>query len=360
MTVIITEKGKNAQKLDRQNFTDEKELQEYIYENPETLPMYEIDEDIKVLILMREFPTNSGPIDAIGIDINGNIYIVETKLYKNADKRLVVAQALDYGAAIWAYYNDFSDFLIKVDAGTHKKFGMGMNQKIKEFFRFEDESLIEDLLENIKQNLNKGVFRFVVLMDHLEDRLKDLILFINKNSQFDVFAVELEYYKFKDHELMIPKLFGDEIKKDIEVATAKSSSQRKTWNEALFFEDLYKKVDVSYVPVIKKLYDFAKDIFDQIKWGTGSKDGSFSAVSYKVSQKSMFSVLTDGKLVFNYGWLDSTEIAKKYRDIFLAKLEEYTSFVDTLTDKQFKMYEVEDWAGQVDQIIRAIQETLNS
>jgi hypothetical protein len=49
MTVIITEKGKNAQKLDRQDFSDEKELQEYIYENPESLPMYEIDEDIKLI-----------------------------------------------------------------------------------------------------------------------------------------------------------------------------------------------------------------------------------------------------------------------------------------------------------------------
>ncbi len=360
MTVIITEKGKNAQKLDRQDFSDEKELQEYIYENPETLPMYEIDEDIKVLILMREFPTNSGPIDAIGIDINGNIYIVETKLYKNPDKRTVVAQALDYGASIWSYYNDFSDFLTKLENGASKKFGKSMNEKITEFFGFEEESQVEDLIENIKQNLNKGIFRFVVLMDHLEDRLKDLILFINKNSQFDVFAVELEYYKFKDHELMIPKLFGNEIKKDIDVATSRSSSQRKTWNEEMFFEDLQKKVDVSYISVVKKLYEFTKGNFDQIKWGTGIKDGSFSAVSYKVSPKSMYSVLTDGKLVFNYGWLDSTETAIKYRDIFLEKLKEHTNLVDTLTGKQFKMHDIEDWSGQVDEIIKATKETLES
>ena len=73
MTVIITENGKNAKRLDPKDFDSEGELQEYIYENPEALPMYEIDEDIRVLILMREFPTNSGPIDALGVDANGNI-----------------------------------------------------------------------------------------------------------------------------------------------------------------------------------------------------------------------------------------------------------------------------------------------
>lgn len=359
MTVIITEKGKNAQKLDRQDFTDEKELQEYIYENPETLPMYEIDEDIKVLILMREFPTNSGPIDPIGVDINGNIYIVETKLYKNPDKRTVVAQALDYGAAIWAYYNDFSDFLTKIDSGAQKKFGISMNQKISEFFGFEEDSQTEDLIENVKQNLNKGIFRFVVLMDHLEDRLKDLILFINKNSQFDVYAVELEYYKFKDHELMIPKLFGNEVKKDINVATAKAGS-RKTWNEDMFFEDAKSRIDIGYMPVFKKLYDFTKQNFDAIKWGTGTQVGSCNAVSSKVSKKSMYSLLTDGKLVFNYGWLNESAIALKYQKIFLDKLKEHTNLVDNLTGKQFKMHEIEDWAGQVDKIMRAIQETLNS
>jgi hypothetical protein len=49
----------------------------------------------------RAFPTNSGPIDALGINKDGEIYIIETKLYKNPDKRLVVAQVLDYGASLW-------------------------------------------------------------------------------------------------------------------------------------------------------------------------------------------------------------------------------------------------------------------
>ncbi len=65
MAIIISKNGKNAQKIDKSVIQKEDYLQQYIYDNPEMIPVYEISEDIKLLILCREFPTNSGPIDAI-------------------------------------------------------------------------------------------------------------------------------------------------------------------------------------------------------------------------------------------------------------------------------------------------------
>ena len=94
--------------------------------------MYEIDEDIRVLILMREFPTNSGPIDALGVDANGNIYIVETKLYKNPDKRGCSA-----GVGLWCrnmgLLQRLYGVLTRLDIGTNKKFGVSVNEKIRDF-----------------------------------------------------------------------------------------------------------------------------------------------------------------------------------------------------------------------------------
>src|SRR6266511_5250571 len=99
MTVIISKNGKNAEKVESSSFDYEDNLQAYIDDNPNAIPMYEIKEDARVLVLAREFSTQSGPIDALGIDQDGEIYIIETKLYKNSDKRTVCAQALDYGAS---------------------------------------------------------------------------------------------------------------------------------------------------------------------------------------------------------------------------------------------------------------------
>ena len=111
MAIIVSKSGKNAQKVERSRIEQEDYLQQYTLDNPEVIPLYDIKEDIRLLILAREFSTNSGPIDAIGIDKDGEIYIVETKLYKNPDKRTVVAQALDYGAALWRHSNDFDYFI---------------------------------------------------------------------------------------------------------------------------------------------------------------------------------------------------------------------------------------------------------
>jgi len=85
---------------------------------------------------------------------------------------------------------------------VNNKFNTNLNQRIATFFNLDEDQTLQ-VLENLKENLNKGVFRFVVLMDRLEQKLKDLIRFINHNSQFDLYAVELDYYKFEEHELIL-------------------------------------------------------------------------------------------------------------------------------------------------------------
>ena len=205
-------------KVDKSNFELEEHLQQYIYDNPETIPLYDIKEDIRLLILAREFDTSSGPIDALGIDKEGEIYLVETKLYKNPDKRTVVAQVLDYGASLWSHFADFNDFTTQLNIYTTKDFKLDLNQRIHNFFGLSDEE-IETLLENAKQNLRGGNFKFVVLMDYLSDKLKDLIIFLNNNSEFTVYAVELEYYKHKEFEILIPKLYGAQVRKDLGTKT---------------------------------------------------------------------------------------------------------------------------------------------
>src|SRR4030042_1567206 len=164
MALIISKNGKNAKKIEKTVIDQEDYLQKYIYNNPESIPLYEIKEDIRVCILAREIPTNSGPIDAFGIDRDGEIYIIETKLFKNPDKRLVVAQVLDYGASLWAAYKEPLAFLEALEEATSKEFNLGLQQKVKEFFELEEDEW-QTLSENLKENIHQAKFRFVVLMD---------------------------------------------------------------------------------------------------------------------------------------------------------------------------------------------------
>jgi len=236
MTIIISQDGKNARKVECSRFEQEDHLQQYIYDNPESIPLYEAKEDIQLLILQREFGTQSGPIDAIGVDAQGEIYLVETKLYKNPDKRLVVAQVLDYGASLWKNGNEFRDFKDSLEKNSRNYFQTSVDEKIKDYFGFE-ETEIETFWDNVKNNLNDGNFKFVVLMDKLHQRLKDLIVFLNQNSQFDVYAVEVEYYKHDQFEIMIPKLFGAEVKKEI------GTNTKRTWNIEEFIARIGSDID---------------------------------------------------------------------------------------------------------------------
>jgi len=251
MAIIISKNGKDAVKVDKSNFELEDHLQQYIYDNPETIPLYDIKEDIRLLILAREFSTKSGPIDALGVDKDGEIYLIETKLYKNPDKRTVVAQVLDYGASLWSNYRDFNNFTEQINMHTNKDFKQSISQRLNDFFGVTDEK-VKTLLDNIRRNLNDGNFKFVVLMDHLHDQLRDLIVFLNNNSEFTVYAVELEFYKHKDYEILIPKLYGAEVKKDL----GKSSYQAIPTDDE--FISAYK--DTSDLVKMKKFVAFFNDI----------------------------------------------------------------------------------------------------
>lgn len=358
MAIIISKNGKDAKKIDKSNFEKEDYLQGYIHNNPESIPLYDIKEDIRLLILAREFSTDSGPIDALGTDKDGEIYLVETKLYKNPDKRTVVAQVLDYGAFLWHSYSNFDELARVIDEKVNEKFGISFNQKLKDFFGIDDEG-VSILIENFKKNLNNGSFKFVVLMDKLHNQLKDLIIFINENSRFDIFAVEMEYYKYDDYEIMIPKLFGAEVKKDIGVATP--SSARRKWEEKSFFEDVAEKLNEKEADAVRKLYDFSKDNAESINWGTGTTRASFSPKFSVVGSKSLYTVRSNGKLSLNFGWLGEDESAAKYRDKFKEIIEKEELFIIPENYKtHFPEYGIDLWGDKVDVFIGLVKKLIES
>ncbi|MFA6919242.1 MAG: hypothetical protein WC244_04035 [Patescibacteria group bacterium] len=353
MSIIISQNGKKALKVDKSNFEKEGYLQNYIHENPESIPVYEIEEDKKLFVVAREFQTESGPIDALAIDRDGDIYVVETKLYKNPDKRTVVAQALDYGASLWRH-SDYNEFIAKINIAINQKFKMSLEEKAKEFFNLDYDGVIA-MLENIKGNFSQGNIKFVILMDFIEDRLKDLIIYINQNSHFDIYAVQMEYYKYEQYEIMIPKLFGLEVKKNI---SNTSNSPRKKWDEEGFFEEAKKVLSGNDLETIIKLFNFSKESADEIKWGTGVNQSSFSVRFHKLGNKPLFVISSDGKLKISTEYpkreaspeqinrLDRLNLAFKNIGMVINSESERTTF------------ETEKWIDNVDGIINNISDAI--
>lgn len=352
MSIIISKNGKNAVRVEKSSFDKEDFLQQYIYENPESIPLYDIKEDIQLLILAREFSTHSGPIDALGIDKDGEIYIVETKLFRNPDKRTVIAQALDYGAALWKHSGDFSQFLASLDAAVSKTFNTTLVAKLRDFFGLSEEE-VATLLENVRQNLSEGAFRFVVLMDHLDDRLKDLVIYVNQNSQFDVYAVEFEYYKHETQEIIIPKIFGAEVKKEMAVT---SSGPRKQWSESALMDDAKQKLSREEFDAFKRIYEFSREHADEVRLGTGSY-ASFSPIFSKLSSKSLFTLTADKRLSFNFEWVAKDN--EPAAELFKQKLETVGfSFPENFKSIRPSVL-ADEWLPRVEKFLSAISEMLD-
>ncbi|MFQ3675127.1 MAG: hypothetical protein SNJ64_01120 [Endomicrobiia bacterium] len=187
--------------------------------------------------------------------------------------------------------------------------------------------------------------------------MKDLIIFINENSRFDIFAVEMEYYKYADYEIMIPKLFGAEVKKNIGV----SSSARRKWDETSFMEDAAAKLNKQELEAIKKLYEFSKNSADDISWGTGAKKASFSPKFFKISSaKSLYTVRSTGTLALNFGWLHNNKTAVKYRDKFKKDLEEKKIFsIPEDYKTRYPEYQINLWYDKVDDFIKVVKNLIS-
>jgi len=322
MTIIISKKGANAQKLDKSDFEKEGYLQDYIHNNPESIPIYEIQKDKKLFVVKKEFPTKSGSekIDALAIDKDGDLYVIETKLYKNPDKRTVVAQALDYGASLWKHYTDFDEFVNILSNEVHEKFNQTLEAKVMEFFELQDEQ-IQSVFDSMKMNIREGNFKFVILMDSMDEKLKNMITYINQNSQFDIYAVEMEYYKHEQYEIMIPKIFGRLIKKNIETSTGGS---RKVWTKEKFLEDAKIRIsDEAIYRILVDLFDFSDKSADLLELGTGLGTGSFTFKFKDPRAKSglvsIFTVWSKGLIEFRYQNIVN-RLGEKYSDLFHSEL----------------------------------------
>ena len=180
---------------------------------------------------------------------------------------------------------------------------------------------------------------------------------MNQNSQFSIYAVELEYYVHEGYEILVPHVFGAESKKKI---VSYPAGKRKKWDEDSFFRDAKNRIEVGY-EAVRKLYDFSKKYADEISWGTGPTTGSFNPKFYSISKRSIYTVRSDGYLSINFGWLDDNEDTIKWRAKLLEKLKQIdwlaTKIPHSVEDKWVSL-PIDIWGPNVDEIIILLKDVL--
>lgn len=292
MAIIVQREGARAEIVSETRFPGEAELQRYVFENPEVLPIADIKEDVQFTVLDKETPVGTGYVDILGVDSAGELYIIETKLFTNRDKRNVLAQVLDYGAAIWSSYQDPEAFLQMLDGRLSAR-GASLRELLEQSFG----EAAEEVEEGMRNCLQSGAFRFVILMDRVPSDLKTMIQFVNRHSNFSVYAVELEHYEHDDLHIFVPHVFGVE-----ELKRGATRYAHRNWDEETFFHDLRSKCSPDTVAAVQKLYDFSRERTQLIGWGRGRETGSFNPRFPWVCEASLYTVRSNGRIAINFGY----------------------------------------------------------
>ena len=307
-------------------------------------------------MLVREFPTTSGPIDALAVDADGDVYLIETKLYKNADKRRVIAQIMDYGAALWRAAESPESFVERIDEILTARFQTTLVSTISTYYSLEGPQLTQ-YMDSLNQSVVNGRFRFVVLMDQLDDGLKNLISFINTNSSFDILGVGLDFYQHEGLDILIPTLFGAETKK---AAGPSTSGARRPWNSETFFADADARNDGETVSAARELLAWCEANADEVSWGTGAKSGSFSPKFARIDPHSILSLYSNGDLTFNFKRLDSNQRAVDWARDFGEHLRDTGVFPSLPADfaNRHIYLKPEIWKSRVPLLLRTLDEMI--
>lgn len=192
---LFVKEGDKFTEIASRPLRQETELQELLEQHSNLIPL-ELDPH---RVVVREFHTAAGPIDHLVLDARAQLLVVETKLAKNAERRSVVGQAIDYAAQLTKYG---TQGLLEAIRDRHPDWS------IEEWFEASSER--EGFLLKLERHLRQGRLTMLIVMDEADSRLKDAVRFLNRATHFDCLLAEVRVAEIAGREVAFVDLYGDE------------------------------------------------------------------------------------------------------------------------------------------------------
>ncbi|MDX2257051.1 MAG: hypothetical protein NW214_16170 [Pseudanabaenaceae cyanobacterium bins.39] len=350
--IYIIQDGKRLIRMKQTAYTREEDFQKLLESFPELLAGEQINstEPRKWVSISRESPIPSEAsgyerwyLDNLFLDQDAIPTLVEVK--RKSDTRLrreVIGQMLDYAANAVAYWPENEMRRQFADTCDESK----RNPDEELLAKLGDEIDVEKFWETAEINLKQGKVRLIFVADQIPPELQRVIEFLNERmSPTEVLGVEIRYYTGEGFSTHIPRVVGQTGEAQI----IKVASQRNTWDENSFFEDIERRKENGHFTeqqalLIRQVFDFASQ-WGKIKWGTGTSRGSFNPQLSGVSKRTPFTVLSDGELYIKLSWLNDKPSAEKFRAIYQAELARHNIPVSD-NNESFSIVEWEKWSEE--------------
>lgn len=199
--------GEGWRIVDRWPYANEAELEQFLLANTQFI-VGERD-DVWTVWARQVGARSDNQLDLLGLGSDGSITIVECKLGSNREERReVVAQVLEYASALWKMPLDrFREVFRQQHALGADPFDLLEGLAPPE----ADEWDVAEALRVAELNLNYGRFRLIVAVDHVSQRLRDIVDFVNSRGQGDLKIVALSLPRFGDPAsgVVAPEVHGD-------------------------------------------------------------------------------------------------------------------------------------------------------
>lgn len=266
MKIMVRTDAKGRwQKVDEKTFERETELQLLLYSNLDLIPVEMLDAErrpIRVSVREAGLP-GSGQTDLLGVDEDGNIVVVETKLASNQEiKRKVIGQILEYAAYLWQKpYEEF-------DSIVRARRGKGLIELMQEAEKDDEDWTSEDFRSAVAENLRVGRFGLFIVVDEINEELRRIIDFLNTNAgNLQLYALELKYFRTDGGEIVLPQIYG--LTNELPAAAS-----TPTWDEEQFRKRVETTVaDIGMRTALLDLFQFLQTNGYHPKWGRGKDAG---------------------------------------------------------------------------------------
>jgi len=287
MKVLIRRQGENKwSSFSHGEFMEEASLQNLLFEDPSIIPIEDLFDtslgSIRLMLKEVGLP-DAGSIDLIGVDVKGNIYVIETKLAKNPEaKRQVIGQILEYAAHMHEKEVDWLDNAVK------KQKGVGLSEYFEQLN--DSDWNKENFEQNIADNLASGTFKLFIVVDEMNSSLQKIINYMRNVLKVEIYALELKYFKHNDDgmEILVSTVHGGKMP-----PPPKPQSSKWTWER--FLEDAEKRVDEYTLKTLEELYEFTCQM-GRVDFGKGRVYGTFKLfLPYKDDEFDLYVVRSDAR-----------------------------------------------------------------
>jgi hypothetical protein len=265
--MVIVRAGQPSEVLVEGPAQDEAQLQERLKHNPDLLPIEEFGLTGPLMVVGRETTLPSGSVDLMGVSREGDLIVVEFKTGpQNPDFRHALAQALDYGAQLWAKsYGEFEHTIAVPFFNSPRAAGLDVHKQAAMrdaaalLWKLSDEEYTQ-FEERLGTVLSTGAIRYAIAAQRFTPTMETTAQYLSHIApQISVYLVEIVR-------------FGDEDLGAFEARTVyrpqprSSSTPSTALNESTLLARLE---DDGYRAAIATLIDAATRLGLKIFWGVG-------------------------------------------------------------------------------------------